>query len=303
MTAPIANPTRPHFPRRGILFGLLAAFCISSQDAVIKLLSDDYHIVQIIFFRSFIGLLIATTFILIRRDTTALRPSRPWLTAMRVFFMFIASLCYYISLTKLDLSVYSCLGLSVFIFASAMSGPLLHEKTAARDWCAVAAGLCGMIIIINPIANDNIHIPAALLLLFGALMWALGLVTTRALSVSISAVSLMFYASLALTAVSAVALPFFWRPPALSDSLLLLLLGLLGACGQGCGIAAYRVARMSTVIPTQHTMALWGAFFAWLLLDESPTYRLWLGGALIIGASLATLPKPRRRRTNPNGQK
>ena len=45
-------------------------------------------------------------------------------------------------------------------------------------------------------------------------------------------------------------------------NILMVLLGFLGAWGQGLAIAAYRNARMSVVIPTQHTMLLWAALFA-----------------------------------------
>ncbi len=50
----------------------------------------------------------------------------------------------------------------------------------------------------------------------------------------------------------------------------MVLLGFFGAWGQGLAITAYRNARMSVVIPTQHTMLLW---------DIAPALRLWLGVA------------------------
>ena len=276
-----------HLPWRGISFGLAAALCLSSQDAIIKLLSGDYPIMQIIFVRAAIGCGLALLFIVRTADWTALRPKKPKLAAARIVAILIANFCYYIALTKLDLAVYTCLGLTVFIFAAALSGPVLKEKTSLLDWLAIIGGLCGVLIIINPFSAAAIYLPAAALLLFGALMWALGIVATRALGATMSAKAILLYTNLAVATIAFSVMS--WQMPSMRDLLLMFGLGILGTCGQGFNIAAYRNARMSTVMPTQHTMLLWAAFFAWLLWDESPTIRLWLGGALIIGAGLATL--------------
>ena len=287
--------TRPDFPRRGFVFGLAAAFCLSSQDAVIKFLSGDYHIMQIIFARACIGVLLAGLFLLRAADWSLLRPKKPGLAAARVFFTLAANLCYYIALTRLELAVYTCIGLMVFIFATALSGPVLKEKSVATDWLAVFAGLAGVWIIANPSAETAADLPAAALLLFGALMWALSIVITRALGAAMSASGILFYSSAALAVLTCAALPTVWRTPDFRDFALMLLLGFLGACGQGLAIAAYRNARMRAVIPTQHTMLLWAALFAWVFWGMPPDARLCIGGAIIIAASLAALPRNRQR--------
>lgn len=292
---------RTDLPLRGLCFGLAAAFFVSSQDAIIKFLSSDTPILQIIFVRAAIGCALAAVWILRTRNLSALHSRRPALAAVRVCCMVTASWAYYIALSLLDLAVYTCLGLTVFLFVSALSGPVLKEKFALKDWLAVCAGLIGVVIIINPSADSPIHLPAAALLLCGALLWAAGIVATRALGTALSASGLLFYSNgaLLLSAAFVPLLPFFpsfeWRALSPPDWSLLLLLGCFGVCGQGLAIAAYRNARIGAVIPTQHTMLLWAAFFAWLLWDEIPDIRLWCGGALIIGASLAALPKRRSR--------
>ena len=291
---------RADLPLRGIGFGLAAAFLLSSQDALIKLLSGGYPILQIVFVRAGIGCAAAAAWILCAGKKGDLHSRRPALAAARVFCMFVALWSYYIALTMLDLAVYSCLGLTVFLFASALSGPALKEKTSRRDWLALAIGIGGVAVVVNPSADSPIYFPAAALLLFGALMWAFGIVATRALGSALSSRGLLFYTNGAVLA-SAVFLPllpsFGWRAPeSAADFGLFILIGLFGIGGQGMAIAAYRSARMNAVIPTQHTMLLWAALFAWILWDEIPDARLWLGGALIIGATLfAVLKKPRRK--------
>lgn len=293
-----AAPARPHLPLRGIAFGLAAALCLSLQDAIIKLLSGDYHILQIVFARTGVGAMAAIAIIYFASDFSTLRPSRPMLVAARVVSMTIATLCYYISLTFLDLTAYTCLGLTVFLFIAALSGPILKERTSGKDWVAVVIGLGGALVVVNPFAAESVYLPAAALLLFGAFMWALGLVATRALGATMSAAGILFYTNGVVMALVATAQPFVWTTPPADDALLFFMLSALGACGQGCAIAAYRNARVSTVIPTQHTMLLWAALLAWWLWDETPELRVWIGGALIVGASLSALPKPRRRTNN-----
>ncbi|MGI9307589.1 MAG: DMT family transporter [Gammaproteobacteria bacterium] len=291
-----ADGHRAHFPWRGFGLGLGAAFCLSSQDAAIKFLSGDYHIMQIIFARAALGALLGVA-LLARADGAALlRPQKPALAAARVVCALAANLCYYIALARLDLAVYTCLGLTVFVFAAALSGPLLGEKSSWTDWLAVAAGLAGVAVVTAPSADSPIDLPAALLLLFGALMWALSITITRALGASLSSLGILFYSSAALASLSLAFLPEVWRAPDGRDAALFLLLGVLGAVGQWLSISAYRNARMGAVIPTQHTMLLWAAFYAWILWGTPPTLRLCIGGGLIIFAGLISLPKPKRRK-------
>ena len=290
------TPERLHLPWRGVAFGLIAAFLLSSQDLIIKLLAGDYHILQIIFMRAAIGLLLAASLMMRAHNISEIKQRPSKLVMFRVGANLIANLCYYIALSILDLAVYTCLGLTVFLFATALSGPLLKEKSSLFDWVAVFIGLIGVIIIVNPSSTTPINLPAALLLLFGAFMWALSIVITRALGSTISALGILFYSSAALTVVGLISLPFVWRAPTLSDAILMIMLGILGSSGQGLAIAAYRNARISVVIPTQHTMLLWATFFAWLVWEQIPDTRLWFSGALIIGATLVTLPKPRYRK-------
>lgn len=290
---------RTDLPLRGIGFGLAAAFLLSSQDALIKLLSGEYPIWQIVFVRAGVGCAAAAAWILLAGKEDDLHSRRPALAAARVGCMFAALWSYYIALTMLDLAVYTCLGLTVFLFASALSGPVLKEKTSRADWLALCAGIGGVAVVVNPSADSPIHLPAAALLLFGALMWAFGIVATRALGSALSSRGLLFYTN------GAVLLPaaFFpllpslsWRAPeSAGDFLLFVLIGLFGIGGQGAAIAAYRNARMRAVIPTQHTTLLWAALFAWILWDEIPDARLWTGGALIIGATLFALAQRREK--------
>ncbi len=265
---------------------------------MIKLLSADYPILQIVFVRAGVGCAAAAAWILCAGKMSDLHSRRPALAAARVGCMFVALWSYYIALTTLDLAVYTCLGLTVFLFASALSGPVLKEKTSPFDWLALGVGVGGVAVVVNPSADSPIHLPAAALLLFGALMWAFGIVATRALGSALSSRGLLLYTNGAvlLPAAFLPLLPSFsWRAPSSAGDLgLFVLIGLLGIGGQGMAIAAYRNARMNAVIPTQHTMLLWAALFAWILWDEIPDARLWLGGALIIGATLFSLPKPSR---------
>ena len=292
---------RADFPLRGIACGLASAFFLSVQDAIIKLLSGEYPILQIVFVRAGIGFLAAAAWIVFAGKADDLHSRRPALAAARVCCMFVALWSYYVALTMLDLAVYTCLGLTVFLFASALSGPILKEKIAPLDWLALAVGIGGVAVVVNPSAESPIHFPAAALLLFGALMWAFGIVATRALGAALSSRGLLLYTNGAvlLPAIFLPLLPSFaWRAPSSAgDFGLFVLIGLFGIGGQGMAIAAYRNARMNAVIPTQHTMLLWAALFAWILWDEIPDSRLWIGGALIIGATLFALPKRREKKT------
>lgn len=277
-----------------VLLGLAAALCLSTQDLFVKLLSADVHILQILFARSvfaFGAVLLWVSFL--GGGWSQLAIARPRLVAMRIVCNTVAWFCYYLSLPHLSLPVYTAIGFTVFLFSVMLSGPILKEPLTWREWSATAAGLLGVALISNPAAGSGINFYAVALLLFGALMWALSIVTTRALGVVMSAAGIMFYSNLGLLLVGAVSAPAVWTPLPPEAWLMLLCTGVLSFLGQNMMITAVQFARIAVVTPTQYTMLLWATLYGWLLWRELPDGAVIAGAALIIGGCLLAL---RRRR-------
>lgn len=283
---------RLHSPAIGALFGFIAAWSLSSQDFVIKILSDNINIFQIVFVRALFSAIVAFAWAYhLNGGFSAFVTRQPRLVAARIIANLIAFFCFYIALSYLPLTVYTILGFMVFIFTAALTGPLLKEPTGWRSWVAIVAGMFGAFIIVNP-TGDGVNLAAAALLLLGAFMWALSIIAGRALGTQMRTSSILFYTNVGLMLAGATGVT-AWTTPTTVEWLLLIGVGLFGTIGQGCAINAYRLSRVDAVLPTQYTMLLWASLYGWLWWDSTPDFRLLLGAVLIGSGGLLALPRRR----------
>lgn len=274
-----------------VLLGLGAALCLSTQDLFVKLLTEELHILQILFVRSVFAFAAVLMWIgFFAGGWQQLVITRPRLVLLRIVCNLVAWFCYYVSLSYLPLPVYTAIGFMVFLFSVMLSGPILKEPLTWREWLSTAAGLLGVVLISNPAAADSeVNLYAVALLLFGAFMWALSIVATRALGVVMSAAGIMFYSNLGLLLIGAIGAPAVWQPPAAATWLLLVCTGVLSFMGQNMMITAVQFARIAVVTPTQYTMLLWATLYGWLVWQELPAGAVLAGAGLIIGGCLLAI--------------
>ena len=275
-----------------ILLGLSSALCLSTQDLLVKIVSEELHIMQIVFIRSIFafGAVVLWLFSF-GGGWKQLAIRRPRLVAIRITCNIFAWFCYYLSLPHLPLPIYTTIGFTVFLFSAMLSAPLLKEPLTWREWLATAAGLLGVALIADPRANGDLNLLAVALLLFGAFMWALSIVITRALGVVMSAGGIMFYSNLGLLLIGAAGAPAVWQPASAGAWFMLMCIGILTFLGQNMLIAAVQFARIAVVTPTQYTMLLWATLYGWLVWKTLPGESLYAGAALIIGGCLLTLKR------------
>lgn len=275
-----------------VLLGLAAALCLSTQDLLVKKLSEELHIMQILFGRSLFAFAAVMLWIGFWGGIHQLRIHRPRLVSFRILCNMSAWLCYYIAVQFLPLPVYTAIGFTVFLLSALLSGPILKEPLSWREGLAAVAGLLGIILISNPTAHEgDLNLYAVALLLFGAFTWALSLVVTRALGTSMSPSSIMFYSNLGLLLLGGAAAPLVWQTHGSEIWLILACTGILSFLGQNMLINAVQLARVAVVTPTQYTMLLWASLYSWLIWGILPGGSLLLGALCIIGGSLLIIMK------------
>lgn len=291
------RPHRPISPTAvGVLLGLAAALCLSTQDLFVKLAATKTHILQIVFLRSVFAFAAAALWVrTLGGGWTQLAIRAPRLVAIRITCNMAAWFCYYAALPHLSLPVYTSIGFTVFLFSALLSGPALKEPLTWREWLAAAAGMTGVLLIADPFSPDADPNPAAmLLLLFGAFMWAVSIVVTRALGATMTAGGIMFYSNLGLLLIGSAgiaAAPAVWHPPTADMWLLFICIGAMAFLGQNLMITAVQFTRIATVTPTQYTMLLWATLYGYLIWDSLPGPAAIAGAALIIAGGFLTLKK------------
>ena len=292
-----------------IIFVLVGSLAISINDMLIKQLSGDYPLHEIIFLRSALGILFSIILVRMEGGWRILKTRRPFLHILRGILIVIANMSYFLALAALPLADATALFFAAPLFITILSIPVLGEKVGIVRMSAVLIGLIGVIIMQRPWADtDSLQASRLVLMLpvLAALTYALNQLMTRKLGVDSKASALSVYIHAAFIVVS---LSFFfiagdgrfaqdisnpslqfllraWVWPTQSDWWVVLGLGANAAIIGYCLSQAYRMADAATVAPFEYVGLPLAVFWGWAIFAELPVWEVWAGIALILGSGL-----------------
>lgn len=312
MTAP------QNVPGLAILFVLVGVFCISINDMLIKQLSGDYPLHQIVFVRSGIGILFSLVIVQFEGGWGALRTNRPWLHTLRGLLIVIANMTYFVALAVLPLADATALFFAAPLFITILSIPVLREKVGPMRLTAVAVGFVGVVIMQRPWAEASaLDVSRIVLLLpvLSALTYAMNQLLTRKLGVASKASAMAVYiqATFILTSVlfylvagdgrfaegatneSIIFLLRAWVWPADSDMWVFAGLGVNSAIIGYCLSQAYRLADAATVAPFEYVGLPLAVIWGFLIFGDIPVLEVWIGIALILGSGLFVFLRERQK--------
>lgn len=175
------------------------------------------------------------------------------------------------------------------LFVTAGSALFLKEKVDSVRWLAVISGFIGAMIILEPWADSFNR--ATLLPVIAALFWAAYSLMTKVQCKTESPTTLVFYLfALTVPFNAFIAAPVFSLPELNMLPLLLVAGGLTGVAqlaltkAYQCSDAAYLQPFDLAKLPLNVLVGFW-------VMGSVPPGRLWLGGFLIIGATLLIIWK------------
>jgi S-adenosylmethionine uptake transporter len=262
------------------VFAALAAVFFSFQDALVKWLSSDFSLFQLLFVRSIIGVAALCALIRIRFGWTGLITRRPGGHLLRALTNLLAFLSYYFSITRMPLADATSLVLSYPLFLAFLSGIFLSEYPRGRQMLSLITGFLGVVFVVQPSA-ENVDWLGASAAIFGSLMFAVLGLQTRYLSKTESTELMVFSAALSFLAVTGLTLLFVWRPVTAVDFGLMVLMGSAGILGQYCLVSGFRYAPAYLVGALEYTGLIWAILFGWRLFNDFPSVAV-LGGATLI---------------------
>ncbi|AEI92408.1 MULTISPECIES: DMT family transporter [Roseobacter] len=289
-----------------ILFGVLA---ISVNDMLIKQLSGQYPLHELVFLRSVLGLAFSVFLVQMEGGWRILKTRQPVLHAIRGLLIVAANMSYFAALAALPLADATALFFAAPLLITLLSIPILGEKVGILRMTAVLVGFCGVILMQRPWAGaDTLEASRLVLLLpvFAALMYALNQLMTRKLGVSSKASALSVYIHMSFIVVS---LGFYlvagdgrfaagtenasvefllraWIWPVGIDWWFILGMGANAAIIGYCLSQAYRIADAATVAPFEYVGLPLAVFWGWLIFAQLPVWEVWAGIALILGSGL-----------------
>lgn len=268
---------------RGIIWGLLAAALFAVAAAMAKLAVDQYHVLQILFFRQLVMFLSSAPSIA-KGFPETLKTRHIVLHATRLTGAFIALSCGIWAVAVLPLTTATTLAFAQVFFVALLAWIFLQEQVGQHRILAVLAGFVGVLIVMRPGMEGVINLHT-LIPVFGALGAGVAITAVRKLSQTESTATLLAYQSIFVGALAGFPLFWFWTTPDLADCLFLLAMGVVATAGQWAGVRALRTGEASVVANMDYSKLIYATVLGFVLFGEVPDFYTLVGAAVIIASS------------------
>ncbi|HLY97106.1 MAG TPA: DMT family transporter [Sideroxyarcus sp.] len=272
----------------GALWMLVASLLFACMGVFVKLGGAHFSTSELVFYRSFIGLLFVAAVMHHRRTPLATPHWRGHL--WRGLSGTIAMMLYFYCIATLPLATAITLNYTSSLFLTALTLIVFKDRFHLPLTASLALGFVGVVLLLHPTLGREQFISGLLGLLSGFLA-GVALLNVRQLGqLGEPAVRVVFYFNLVATLFSGI-----WMAQGEAHSLapgdLALLLG-LGASATFAQIAmthAYRIGQTQVVSTLSYSTIVFASLFGLLLWGELLSPGAWLGIALIIASGMLSL--------------
>lgn len=283
----MAQPNRLNL---GAVLTMLAMFGFASMDAMSKFLVREYPIAQTLWIRYGLFFLFALAVARMARKgggvAGAFRSTRPGLQLGRSLLGLVENAVFVLAFLYLPLADTHAVAATSPLIVIALAAPMLGEHAGLKRWLAVAAGFCGVLLIIRP-GFQALDWPL-LLPLLGALLWAVYQLLTRLTARhDRPETTLLWTASIGFAALSLIG-PWQWHQPDALAWVLIVSLATLGSLSHYALIRALDFAPASVMQPYSYSLLVWASVLGWLVFGDVPDGLTMAGAAVVVGSGIYT---------------
>ena len=279
----------------GILFMTFAMLCLSVNDVLVKGLSKDYPIWEVIFFRALSGLIVSIVLIIFFGWRT-LKTAKPLAHLTRAFSAVACVVFYFFGLKYLMLSENVAIVHSAPILATLLAVPFLGEKLGLHRIAAVALGFIGVLVIVKP--GSDLFKLESLFPLVAAFFMAISYLATRFLMSTESSVSIIFNYSLALFITSIIFFPNDFVIPSVYNLIPLMSLGVMGSLGHYFMSQAAKSAEVVVITPFEYTSFIFLGIMGYFFYNEVPDASVFVGMLLIVLSGIYIVYREQQKNKN-----
>ena len=277
---------------RGVLWmsGAVLSFCAMAVAA--RELLKHLGTFEILALRTGVSLLIVLALAL-RTGIGTLKTRRFGVHAWRNIVHIGGQASWVYAIGALPLATVFAIEFTAPIFTALLAVLILHERMNAGRAVMLALGLAGVLVILRP--GFGVFQPAALVMLFGSLCFAVQFIGTKKLSSTESPMAVLFWMSVIQTPVSLVAALPGWIMPGLADLPWILVMGAGSFTAHYCMTRAMKLADATVIVPVDYfrlpLIAVVGAAFYAEPFDPL----VFLGAAMIFAGVWFSVARERRR--------
>jgi drug/metabolite transporter (DMT)-like permease len=264
-----------------VLFMVLSGIFATSMHCLIRFATEENHPFEVAFFRTIFVLLIFLPFV-VKNGFKTLKPNNIKLQSYRAIIGSVAMLCMFYGLSITELAKATALMFTVPIFATILAIIFLKEVVGIRRWSAMFIGFFGALIVLRPDIELGF---GPLLILCGSLMWSSSVLMAKKLTQTDSTLSITFWQAAGLIPATFILATQVWQWPNLDQLIMFLLIAIAGTLTHWFLNEALKRAEISALLPLDYLRLIWSVSLGLIFFNEIPPAGLWLGAALILGAS------------------
>lgn len=267
---------------RGAIWMILAALFYACTYGVVRQLSGDFSAVQIVFFRSILGVMFMLPW-LVRAGPARLRTTRMPLYLGRTALNYVGMVLLMWGIANLALQDVTALMFTSPLFTVLFVALILGEAVGPRRWSALVVGFCGALIIIRP-GFAEVGAPA-LAVLFTAAAYALVNTANKSLSRTDDSNKIVFYMFSLMALVGVGPAIWVWVMPSLWDLPWILALGVFSSLATQCVVRSLAVGEAGVVMPFNFLKLPFSVAIGFAFWAEFPDYWTGLGALVIFSAT------------------
>jgi len=278
-------------PLLGILLQILAMLCFTLQGALVRYLGDRVPLGEIVFARSFVGLLPLMLWLVWQgKFSTMWRTSNLRAHLTRGGVNLSGMFCNFAGLARIPLADATALGYATPLFTVILAAAFLGEVVRAWRWCAVFVGFAGVLLMLSPYVGrgsfDHESALGAMFVLTAAFLFAIAMTQIRHMTAKETTGALVFFYSAIGSLISLTTIWWGWVVPAGFDLFTLVMLGVFGGMAQILMTESFRHAAAAVLAPFAYTSMIWAVGVGYFWFGEVPAMVVLAGAIIVIGAGL-----------------
>ena len=273
---------------RGTTFMLLAMGGFSIEDGLIKSLTDDMPVSEILILLGTGGTIMFAGLAILKSESLYLPQMRNKAFAVRFISDILSPLFFLPALALIPLTTVTSILQAIPILVTMGAALFLGQKVGWRRWSAITIGFMGVLLIVRPgMAGFE---PASILALLGVIFLASRDLATRVMPAVLSTFTVTAYAFGASIIAGIILIPFFdpliW--PTIAQWCWLLILTVLGGLSYAAIVVATRAGDVAVIAPFRYSRLVFSLFIAIIFLGERPDWQTLCGATIIILSGLYT---------------
>ena len=275
-------------------FVVIAMSMITTNDAIVKHLTQLFNVGQIMFLRGAVICVIFACFMRLRGQPIITRRSFHRWNLMRALFELGATLFFLTGLSLLPIAVASTLGFSSPIFLAVLAGLILKEKVGLDRWIVILIGFGGVILITNPFSGQASW--AVIFPIICAFFVALRDIAIRYVPGDLPSSQVAFTnAWVVMLGGGIYSLYQGWGEASLQWYLWFIALGVIIYSGYLLLIIGSRLGELSFISPFKYVSIIIAFIYGYLIWGEQPTPSMLAGAAVIVFSGIILLSSEKRR--------